>query len=330
MNEIGRKERGRTATSFFAGGHETPVLSIVVPCYNEEDALPIFYDEARKVLGSMGLASHEFVFVDDGSSDGTLGVMRALSEGDESVRFVSFSRNFGKEAALYAGLSKASGECVAVMDADLQDPPSLLPEMLAAVRSGEFDCAATRRVTRRNEPPVRSLFARLFYRIMGRMSDVPVVDGARDFRLMTRRYKDAVLSLLERNRFSKGIFPWVGFRTRWFDYENVERAAGRTKWSFWGLFLYSLDGIIGFSTKPLAFAAVAGVLAVFASFAFIAFIAVRRLAFGDPVQGWASLVCLITFFSGVQLSSVGVCGLYIAKIYTEVKRRPMYIVKEER
>lgn len=307
-----------------------PVLSIVIPCYNEEDALPIFYDEARKVLGSMGLASHEFVFVDDGSSDGTLGAMRALSERDESVRFVSFSRNFGKEAALYAGLSKASGEYVAVMDADLQDPPSLLPEMLAAVWSGEFDCAATRRVTRRNEPPVRSLFARLFYRIMGRMSDVPVVDGARDFRLMTRRYKDAVLSLLERNRFSKGIFPWVGFRTRWFDYENVERAAGRTKWSFWGLFLYSLDGIIGFSTKPLAFAAVAGVLAVFASFAFIAFIAVRRLAFGDPVQGWASLVCLITFFSGMQLSSVGVCGLYIAKIYTEVKRRPMYIVKEEK
>lgn len=307
-----------------------PMLSIVVPCYNEEDALPVFYAEAMKILESAGIVAREFVFVDDGSSDGTLDVMRSLSERDKSVRFVSFSRNFGKEAALFAGLDKAGGEYVAVMDADMQDPPALLPEMLRAVREEGFDCAATRRVTRKNEPPVRSLFARLFYRIMGALSDVPVVDGARDFRLMTSQYKDAVLSLLERNRFSKGIFPWVGFRTKWFEYENVGRAAGRTKWSFGRLFLYSLDGIIGFSTKPLAFAAVAGVLSVFASFALVAFIAVRRLVFGDTVQGWASMVCFIVFFGGLQLSSVGICGLYISKIYTEVKQRPMYIVKEEK
>lgn len=307
-----------------------PSISIVVPCYNEEEAIPIFYAEATKVLESMQVGSYEFVFVDDGSSDGTLGVLRSLSERDSSVHFVSFSRNFGKEAALYAGLSKSSGEYVAIMDADLQDPPALLPEMLRAVQSGEFDCAATRRITRKNEPVIRSFFARQFYKIMGALSDVPVVDGARDFRLMTARYKDAVLDLLERNRFSKGIFPWVGFRTKWLEYENVERAAGRTKWSFWRLFLYSLDGIIGFSTKPLAFAAVAGVLSLFASFALIVFIVVRRCVFGDPVQGWASTICAIVFFSGVQLFSIGISGLYISKIYTEVKKRPMYIVSEEK
>lgn len=307
-----------------------PTISIVVPCYNEEEAIPIFYAEATKVFDSMDLKSHEFVFVDDGSSDGTLGVLRSLSKKDGSVHFVSFSRNFGKEAALYAGLSKASGEYVAVMDVDLQDPPALLPEMLRAVQSGEFDCAATRRITRKNEPIVRSFFARQFYKIMGVLSDVSVVDGARDFRLMTARYKDAVLGLLERNRFSKGIFPWVGFRTKWLEYENVERTAGRTKWSFWRLFLYSLDGIIGFSTKPLAFAAVAGVVSLFVSFALIVFIAVRRCIFGDPVQGWASTICAIVFFSGVQLFSTGILGLYVSKIYTEVKQRPMYIVREER
>lgn len=307
-----------------------PTISIVVPCYNEEEAIPIFYAEATNVLESMQVGSYEFVFVDDGSSDGTLDALRSLSKKDGSVHFVSFSRNFGKEAALYAGLSKASGEYVAVMDVDLQDPPALLPEMLRAVQSGEFDCAATRRITRKNEPIVRSFFARQFYKIMGVLSDVSVVDGARDFRLMTARYKDAVLGLLERNRFSKGIFPWVGFRTKWLEYENVERTAGRTKWSFWRLFLYSLDGIIGFSTKPLAFAAVAGVVSLFVSFALIVFIVVRRCVFGDPVQGWASTICAIVFFSGVQLFSIGISGLYISKIYTEVKKRPMYIVREER
>ena len=277
-----------------------PEISIVIPCFNEEEAIPIFYEETLKVLKKMSLSSFEFVFIDDGSSDRTLEVLKEISAKDKSVHFVSFSRNFGKEAALYAGLSKANGDFISVMDVDLQDPPSLLPQMLEAILKEGYDCAATRRVTRKNEPPVRSFFARKFYKIMGKLSDVPVVDGARDFRLMTKKYKDAVLSLLERNRFTKGIFPWVGFKTKWFAYENVERVAGKTKWSFWKLFLYSIDGIIGFSTKPLAFSAVAGVLSLAVAFVLIIFIAVRRLVFGDPVQGWASLVCFITFFSGLQ------------------------------
>ena len=307
-----------------------PEISIVIPCFNEEEAIPIFYEETLKVLKTMPLSSFEFVFVDDGSSDKTLEIIKEISVKDNSVHFVSFSRNFGKEAALYAGLSKANGEFISVMDVDLQDPPSLLPQMLEAILKEGYDCAATRRVTRKNEPPVRSFFARKFYKIMGKLSDVPVVDGARDFRLMTRKYKDAVLSLLERNRFTKGIFPWVGFKTKWFAYENVERVAGKTKWSFWKLFLYSIDGIIGFSTKPLAFSAVAGVLSLAVAFVLIILIAVRRLVFGDPVQGWASLVCFITFFSGLQLFCTGISGLYISKIYTEVKHRPIYIIKEEK
>lgn len=306
-----------------------PEISIVIPCFNEEEAIPIFYEETLRVLKTMSLSSFEFVFVDDGSSDRTLEVLKEISTKDKSVHFVSFSRNFGKEAALYAGLSKANGEFISVMDVDLQDPPSLLPQMLEAILKEGYDCAATRRVTRKNEPPVRSFFARKFYKIMGKLSDVPVVDGARDFRLMTRKYKDAVLSLLERNRFTKGFFPWVGFKTKWFAYENVERVAGKTKWSFWKLFLYSIDGIIGFSTKPLAFSAVAGVLSLAVTFVLIIFIAVRRLVFGDPVQGWASLVCFITFFSGLQLFCTGISGLYISKVYTEVKQRPIYIIKEE-
>lgn len=306
-----------------------PEISIVIPCFNEEEAIPIFYEETLKVLKTMPLSSFEFVFIDDGSSDKTLEIIKEISVKDNSVHFVSFSRNFGKEAALYAGLSKTNGDFISVMDVDLQDPPSLLPQMLEAILKEGYDCAATRRVTRKNEPPVRSFFARKFYKIMGKLSDVPVVDGARDFRLMTRKYKDAVLSLLERNRFTKGIFPWVGFKTKWFAYENVERVAGKTKWSFWKLFLYSIDGIIGFSTKPLAFSAVAGVLSLAVTFVLIIFIAVRRLVFGDPVQGWASLVCFITFFSGLQLFCTGISGLYISKIYTEVKQRPIYIIKEE-
>ena len=306
-----------------------PEISIVIPCFNEEEAIPIFYEETLKVLKTMSLSSFEFVFIDDGSSDRTLEVLKEISAKDKSVHFVSFSRNFGKEAALYAGLSKANGDFISVMDVDLQDPPSLLPKMIEAILKEGYDCAATRRVTRKNEPPVRSFFARKFYKIMGKLSDVPVVDGARDFRLMTRKYKDAVLSLLERNRFTKGIFPWVGFKTKWFAYENVERVAGNTKWSFWKLFLYSIDGIIGFSTKPLAFSAVAGILSLAVAFVLIIFIAVRRLVFGDPVQGWASLVCFITFFSGLQLFCTGISGLYISKIYTEVKQRPIYIIKEE-
>ena len=307
-----------------------PSISIVVPCFNEEEAIPIFYEESVKVLKSMNLDSYEFIFVDDGSKDNTLKVLHTLSEKDTSVHFVSFSRNFGKEAALYAGLSKAKGKYTAVMDVDLQDPPALLPKMIESIEQEGFDCAATRRVTRKNEPPIRSFFARKFYKIMGKLSDVPVVDGARDFRLMTEQYKNAVLSLCEKNRFTKGIFPWVGFKIKWFEYENVERVAGKTKWSFWKLFLYSIDGIIGFSTKPLAFSAVAGIIGILLSFAFIVFIIIRKLVFGDPVQGWASLVCIILFVSGVQLFTTGIASLYIAKIYIEVKQRPIFIIKEEK
>ena len=307
-----------------------PVLSIVVPCFNEEETVPKFYEEANRVITEMNIFNEsEYIFIDDGSSDGTLELLRELSKRDIRVHYVSFSRNFGKEAALYAGLSKARGQFTAVMDADLQDPPFLLPQMLNAIKSEGFDCAASRRATRKNEQPIRSFFARIFYKIMGKMSNVSVVDGARDFRLMTEKYKNAVLALCERNRFTKGIFPWVGFNTKWFSYDNVERVAGKTKWSFWKLFLYSIDGIIGFSTKPLAFSAVAGILGIMFSFLMIIFIIVRRLVFGDPVQGWASLVCIILFVSGIQLFTTGILGLYIAKIYTEVKQRPIYIIKEE-
>ena len=307
-----------------------PKLSIVVPCFNEEEAIPIFYKETLKIINDISASSYEFVFVDDGSSDKTLEVLHELSKKDKNVHFVSFSRNFGKEAGLYAGLEKACGDYISVMDVDLQDPPSLIPQMLKAIQDEGYDCAATRRVTRKNEPPIRSFFARKFYKIMSLLSDVPVMDGARDFRVMTKKYKDAVLSLIERNRFTKGIFPWVGFKTKWFEYENIERVAGKTKWSFWKLFLYSIDGIIGFSTKPLAFSAIAGILSLVVAFILIVFIAVRKIIFDDPVQGWASLVCFITFFSGLQLFCTGISGLYISKIYTEVKQRPIFIVKEEK
>ena len=308
-----------------------PIISLIVPCFNEEESIPKFYEEANRVLKEMNLFDEaEYVFIDDGSSDGTMEIIHKLTKKDSRIHFISFSRNFGKEAALYAGISKSNGQYTAVMDADLQDPPSLLPQMLSAIQNEGYDCAATRRTTRKNEPPIRSFFARKFYKIMGKLSNVPVVDGARDFRLMTEKYKNAVLSLCERNRFTKGIFPWIGFNTKWFSYDNIERVAGKTKWSFWKLFLYSIDGIIGFSTKPLAFSAIAGILGILLSFILIAFIIIRRLVFGDPVQGWASLVCIILFVSGVQLFTIGITGLYISKIYTEVKQRPIYIIREEK
>lgn len=309
----------------------SPILSLVVPCYNEEDVLPVFYKEVVRVIGEMNLSGPtdtEFIFVDDGSNDSTAHVIKDMAKSDSRVHYIIFSRNFGKEAALYAGLQRADGEYTAVLDVDLQDPPALLPEMLKVIQEDGYDCAATRRVTRKNEPKLRSFFARLFYKIMGIISDVPVVDGARDFRLMNKKYKDAVVSLCERNRFTKGIFPWVGFNTKWFEYENVERAAGKTKWSFRKLFLYSLDGIIGFSTKPLAFVAWAGIANIILSFLLIALIVVRKILFGDPVQGWASLVCIIIFLGGIQLFTIGILGLYLSKIYIEVKQRPIYIAKE--
>lgn len=307
------------------------LISLIVPCYNEEEALPLFYAEAARVAGEMAKshgADFEFIFVDDGSTDGTLAAAKALRARDDRVRYLSFSRNFGKEAAIFAGLQAAKGDYAALLDADLQDPPALLPQMLDALLSGEYDCAATRRTTRKGEPPVRSFFARLFYRLIHRMSDTEIVDGARDFRLMSRRVVDAVLSLGEYNRFSKGIFGWVGFRTKWFSYENIERAAGKTKWSFWKLFRYSLEGIVGFSTAPLAVAALLGLLFCVLALVMILVIILRTLIFGDPTSGWPSLVCIILLCSGVQLFCTGVLGEYLAKTYLEVKRRPLYLVRE--
>ena len=307
------------------------LISLVVPSYNEEEAMPLFYKEAARVAAGMERshgAEFEFIFVDDGSKDKTLQVARRLHDQDPRVRYVSFSRNFGKEAAIYAGLKAAQGDYVATLDADLQDPPALLPQMLDALLTGDYDCAATRRTTRQGEPPVRSWFARKFYRIINRLSDTEIVDGARDYRLMSRKMVDAVLAMAEYNRFSKGIFSWVGFSTKWFDYENVERVAGKTKWNFWGLFKYSIEGIVGFSTAPLVMAAGAGVVFCLAAFVGILFVVVRALLFGDPTSGWPSMVCIMLLCSGVQLFCLGIVGEYLAKTYLEVKHRPIYIEKE--
>lgn len=307
------------------------LISLIVPCYNESEAMPLFYAEAARVAEQMRQshgAEFEFIFVDDGSKDETLGTAKALREKDERVRYLSFSRNFGKEAAIYAGLKAAKGDYAALLDADLQDPPALLPQMLDALLSGEYDCAATRRTTRKGEPPVRSFFSRMFYRLIHKMSDTEIMDGARDYRLMTRKMVDAVLSLGEYNRFSKGIFGWVGFRTKWFAYENIERAAGQTKWNFWKLFRYSIEGIVGFSTAPLAAAALLGLLFCLIAFIMIIVIIVRTLVFGDPTSGWPSLVCIILLCSGAQLFCTGVLGEYLAKTYLEVKRRPLYLLRE--
>ena len=276
----------------------------------------------------MAPVDFEFLFVDDGSKDNTLPVLRSLAEADKRVRFLSFSRNFGKEAGMLAGLQHAKGDFVALMDADLQDPPSLLPELYHAVTQEGYDCAATRRTTRQGEPPIRSFFARQFYRLINRISDADIVDGARDYRLMRRSVVNAILSLGEYNRFSKGIFGWVGFKTKWVPYENVERVAGETKWSFWKLFRYSLEGIVGFSTVPLAMASVLGVVLCLAAAVAILVIVVKTLLFGDPVGGWPSMMCAILFLGGVQLLSIGILGQYLAKTYLETKKRPVYLVRE--
>ena len=305
-----------------------PKISIVVPCYNEEAALPLFYQEITRVAGEMDDVDFEVVFIDDGSKDNTLPELRRLAAADSRVRFVSFSRNFGKEAGMLAGLEAATGDFVALMDADLQDPPSLLPELYRAVTEEGYDCAATRRTTREGEPPIRSFFARMFYRIINKISDADIVDGVRDYRLMRRRVVDAILSMREYNRFSKGIFGWVGFKTKWVPFVNVERVAGETKWSFWKLFLYSLEGIVAFSTVPLALASVLGVLLCLAAFVFIVVVLVKTLAFGDPVGGWPSMMCVILFLGGVQLLCIGILGQYLSKTYLEAKRRPVYLVRE--
>ena len=304
------------------------LITIVVPCYNEEQALPLFYQEITRVAQEMAPVDFEFLFVDDGSKDNTLPVLRSLAEADKWVRFLSFSRNFGKEAGMLAGLQHAKGDFVALMDADLQDPPSLLPELYHAVTQEGYDCAATRRTTRQGEPPIRSFFARQFYRLINRISDANIVDGARDYRLMRRSVVNAILSLGEYNRFSKGIFGWVGFKTKWVPYENVERVAGETKWSFWKLFRYSLEGIVGFSTVPLAMASVLGVVLCLAAAVAILIIVVKTLLFGDPVGGWPSMMCAILFLGGVQLLSIGILGQYLAKTYLETKKRPVYLVRE--
>ena len=301
-----------------------------MPCYNEEENVPYFYEEFMK--NEDFFKKHELEFelwyIDDGSRDKTAEEVKKLILKDKRVHLLSFSRNFGKEAALYAGLEKASGDYVACMDADLQDPPSLLPEMFGYLWQG-YDTVATRRVTRKGEPLIRSFFARMFYKLMNKISETEIVDGARDFRLMTRQVVDALLSMKEYNRFTKGIFGWVGYRTKWIEFENVERKKGETKWSFWKLFMYSLEGITSFSTAPLAFAAFMGVLFCLFSFGLIIFTIVRKALFGDPTSGWPSLVCIISLVSGVQLFCLGIVGEYLAKTYMEVKNRPIYLVKEE-
>ena len=303
-------------------------LSLVVPAFNEEQALPIFYDEVLSVEKDLSGVELEFLFVDDGSKDKTLEVLRELNQRDSRVHYVSFSRNFGKEAAIYAGLENATGDYVAILDADLQDPPALLPEMLRIVTEEDYECVGTRRVNRKGEPAIRSWFARQFYKIMNKISSTDIVDGARDFQLMSRKVVNAILSMGEYNRFSKGIFGWVGFKRKWLEYENIERAAGETKWSFWGLFIYALDGILAFSTAPLVISSVMGMLFCLTAFFFIVFIVVRTLLFGDPTAGWPSMICILLLVSGVQLLCIGILGQYVAKTYLETKRRPLYLVQE--
>lgn len=306
------------------------LISLIVPCYNEQEALPYFLPEVFRVAEEMAdNAEFELLFVDDGSTDNTMDVLRSFAKQDKRVKYLSFSRNFGKEAAMYAGFCNAKGDYIAVMDADLQDPPSLLPKMLELLESGEYDSVATRRVTRAGEPKIRSIFARMFYKIINRISDADIVDGARDFRLMRRDMVQAIVAMSERNRFSKGIFGWVGFRTYWLPYENVERVAGKTKWSFWKLFHYSIDGFVNFSQAPLTIASWIGVLFTILSILAILFIVIRKLCFGgSSVDGWASLVCIISFIGGIQLACLGIIGQYLSKAYLEVKKRPHYILRE--
>ncbi|HKM35122.1 MAG TPA: glycosyltransferase family 2 protein [Lachnospiraceae bacterium] len=306
------------------------LVSVIVPCYNEEENVPFFYEEFLKnepFLKEKDM-DWEILYVDDGSKDKTALEVKKLHEQDVRVHLLSFSRNFGKEAAMFAGLQKSKGDYVVIMDADLQDPPSLLPEMIPYIEQG-YDSVATRRVSRKGEPPVRSFFARRFYRLMKHISKIEIMDGARDYRLMTRQMVDAIMEMKEYNRFTKGIFGWVGFRTKWIEFENVERVKGETKWNFWGLLMYSIEGITAFSTTPLSFAAVMGVVFCVLAFILIVFIVIRTAIFSDPVSGWPSLVCIISLISGVQLFCLGIVGQYLAKTYMEVKNRPIYLLKEE-
>lgn len=303
-------------------------ISIIIPCFNEEEALPFFYNEIDRVAAELREEMLELIFIDDGSKDNTLELLKNLARQDNRVKYISFSRNFGKEAAIYAGLRAAKGEYAALMDADLQDPPSLLPEMYKAVTQEGYDSVATRRVTRKGEPPIRSFFARLFYRIMNRFSKTDLVDGARDYRLMNRKFIEALLSMQEYNRFSKGLFGWVGFKTKWIEFENVERVAGETKWSFIKLLIYAIEGIVAFSTAPLVFATLIGLVCCLFAFGSTAFIVMRKLLFDDPIQGWASTISISLFLGGVQLLCIGILGQYLAKTYLETKKRPIFIIGE--
>lgn len=304
-------------------------ISVVVPCYNEEPTISLFYDEITKVSENMEV-NFEYIFVDDGSKDKTMEILKELANKDKRVKYIKLSRNFGKEGAMLAGLKLSTGDYVTIMDADLQDPPKLLPKMLAILKDQkeDYDCVGTRRVTRKGEPPIRSFFARMFYKIINKMSKVEMVDGARDYRLMTRQVVNSILELNEYNRYSKGLFQFVGFNTKWLEYENVERVAGETKWSFWKLFKYAIEGIVSFTTAPLTMSVTIGLLFCFIAFVMIIFIIVKTLVYGDPVAGWPSLACIIIFASGVQLFSLGILGEYLSKTYLEVKNRPVYIIKE--
>ena len=304
-------------------------ISVIVSCYNEEESLPLFYKEMERVRQKdfEGI-DFEYIFVNDGSKDKTLEEIKKLREQDKKVRYISFSRNFGKEAAMLAGLDASTGDYVTLMDADLQDPPALLRKMYDIIKNDGYDCIGTRRVTRKGEPPIRSFFARIFYKLINKMSKVEMVDGARDYRLMTRQMVDSIISIREYNRYSKGLFSFVGFNTKWLEYENVERVAGETKWSFWKLFKYALEGITAFSTTPLVFSSVLGLIFCLVAFVMIIFIIIRTIAYGDPTSGWPSMVCIIFFVSGIQLFSLGIIGQYLSKAYLEVKHRPIYIIKE--
>ena len=307
------------------------LCSCIVPCFNEEEVIPLYYEEMQKVRKQEeGKIDFEIIFIDDGSKDKTLEVIKKLSEQDECIHYVSFSRNFGKEAAMYAGFEHANDEYVVTMDVDLQDPPHLIPEMIRSIEEEGYDSVATRRVTRKGEPPIRSFFARRFYGLINKISDADIVDGARDFRMMKRDMVNAILSMPEYNRFTKGIFGWVGFKTKWIEFENVERAAGETKWSFWKLFRYALEGIIAFSTVPLTIVSLIGVIVCIIAFLFLLFVVIRATIFGDPVAGWPSLICVISFLSGIQLLGIGVVGMYLSKTYLETKKRPIYIKKESK
>ena len=306
-------------------------ISVIVSCFNEEKALPIFYKKIEEVrIRDFFDTDFEYIFIDDGSKDKTLEIIKDLALKDEKVRYISFSRNFGKEAAMLAGLEAAEGDYVTLMDADLQDPPDLLRKMYDIILEEGYDCVGTRRVSRKGEPPIRSFFARIFYKLINKMSDVEMVDGARDYRLMTKQMKDAIVSMKEYNRYSKGLFSFVGFKTKWLEYENIERVAGETKWSFWKLFKYALEGITAFSTVPLVLASFIGLLFCLISFIMIIVIIIKTLVFGDPTSGWPSLTCIIFMVSGIQLFSLGIIGQYLSKTYLEVKKGPIYIIREQK